>query len=55
MKNQKIKDPDIDKAGTALKRAAKRAREIARRTGTPLVTYKDGHIVKEQIPHIEKQ
>ena len=54
MKNQKTKDTDIDKAGTALKRAAKRAREIARQTGTPLVTYKDGQIVKRKIPLLEK-
>ena len=46
---QKIKDPDIDKAGVALQRAAKRAREIAKQTGTPLVIYKDGQIVKEKV------
>ncbi len=33
----------------ALKRAAKRAREIAERTHTPLVTYKDGHVQKRMI------
>ncbi len=35
---------------TALKRAALRAREIAAQTGTPLVIYKDGKIVKLMIP-----
>jgi hypothetical protein len=33
----------------ALRRAALRAREIARRTGTPLVTYRDGRICKEYV------
>jgi hypothetical protein len=34
----------------ALKRAARRAREIAAQTGTPLVIYKNGKIVKLMIP-----
>jgi len=42
-------DEDIEKVGEALKRAAERAREIARKTGTPLVIYKDGRIVKEKV------
>ena len=33
----------------ALRRAARRAREIAERTHTPLVTYKDGHVQKRMI------
>jgi hypothetical protein len=33
----------------ALQRAALRAREIAAQTGTPLVIYKDGKIVKLMI------
>ncbi len=32
-----IKDKDLQKVGEALKRAAAKAREIARQTGTPLV------------------
>lgn len=42
-------DADLAGAGEALKRAAKRAREIAERTHTPLVTYKDGHVQKRLI------
>jgi hypothetical protein len=39
-------DSDLAQAGTALKRAAQRAREMAERTNTPLITYKDGHVRK---------
>ena len=42
-------DADLAGAGEALKRAAKRAREIAERTHTPLVTYKDGRVQKRMI------
>ncbi|MEE8381049.1 MAG: hypothetical protein V3V90_02525 [Thermodesulfobacteriota bacterium] len=45
----KVKDADLEKVGVALKRAAARAREIARRTGTPLIIYKNGHILKEMV------
>jgi len=46
-KEQKTRDLDLEKAGAALQRAALRAREIARQTGTPLVIYRDGQVVKE--------
>jgi hypothetical protein len=36
----------IQQADEALKRAAKRAREVAERTNTPLIVQKDGRIVK---------
>ena len=39
----------FNEVGVALKRAAARAREIARRTGTPLIIYKNGHILKEMV------
>ncbi len=48
-KKEPIKDEDIEKAGDALKRAAARAREKARQTGTPLVIFKNGRIVKEKV------
>lgn len=35
-------------AGPAMRRAAKRAREIARRYGTPIYYMKDGRIVAEK-------
>ena len=39
-------DSDLAQTGTALKRAAQRAREVAERTNTPLITYKDGQVCK---------
>ena len=36
-------------ADSALRRAQKRARETAARTGTPLVIYKDGKIEKRRV------
>ena len=42
-------DADLAGAGEALKRAARRAREIAERTRTPLVTYKDGQVQKRMV------
>ncbi len=46
----KLPDPDMQAAPHALLRAAQRAREIARRTGTPLVVLRDGVIVEETVP-----
>ncbi len=48
-KKRKVSDPDIQGVGPALRRSAALAREIARKTGTPLVIYKDGKIVKKSI------
>ena len=42
-------DADLAGAGEALKRAARRAREIAERTHTPFVTYKDGQLQKRML------
>ena len=36
----------IQQADNAIKRAAKRAREVAERTNTPLLVQRDGKIVK---------
>jgi len=44
-----IQDPDLAKVEGALKRAAQAARKIARETGTPLVLYKNGQIVLENV------
>ncbi|MBN1904597.1 MAG: hypothetical protein JW927_05825 [Deltaproteobacteria bacterium] len=44
-----IQDPDLAKVEGALKRAAQAARKIARDTGTPLVLYKNGQIVLENV------
>jgi hypothetical protein len=51
---QQPKDSDLEKAGDALQRAALRAREVARQTGTPLVIYKNGRIVKERVDQNNK-
>ena len=39
------KDPDILASFKALRRAARRALELGRRTGTPVYVLKDGEIV----------
>jgi hypothetical protein len=40
-------DSDMQNATAALIRAAKRARELAARTGTKIVYYRDGELVRE--------
>lgn len=47
-KKQKQRDPDLAAAEIAMKRAAQRARERARRIGAGVVVLKDGRIVEEQ-------
>lgn len=42
-------DPVMQAAPRALLRAAKRAREIARQTNTPLIIERDGKIVEEWV------
>jgi hypothetical protein len=42
-------DSDLAKALPALRRAARRAREIAYETGTPLVLAENGHVVERWI------
>jgi len=44
----------MEKVEAALRRAALRAREVARQTGTPLVVYKNGRIVKERVEQKSK-
>ena len=48
-KKKTIRDPDLARVEAALIRAGKRAREIARKTRTPLVIYKNGKIKKYRI------
>lgn len=43
----RLPDPDMQAAPRALLRAARRAREIARRTGTALIYVRDGVLVRE--------
>ena len=42
---RKPRHPDLISADTALKRAARRALEIAQRTGTPCWVLRDGELV----------
>ena len=42
-----LNDADMQAAPTALARAAKRARELAAKTGTPLVVFEAGKLVRE--------
>lgn len=44
-----ILDPDLARVERALLRAAERARKIARDTDTPLVIYKEGRIILQQV------
>lgn len=45
----RLPDPVMQAAPRALLRAAQRAREIARQTGTPLVIVRDGVLVYEDV------
>jgi hypothetical protein len=44
-----ILDEDLAKVGVALRRAAKRAREEAARTNTPIVIFENGRVIKKKI------
>ncbi len=54
-KKSKTNDPDLIGAEAALRRAARRAREIARSTGTPLVIWRDGKVVKEYVGSVAEE
>lgn len=47
-----LPDADMQAAPKALLRAALRAREIARRTNTPLVLVRDGVLVEEFVEEL---
>lgn len=51
----KLADPDMQAAPRALLRAARRAREIAFATNTPLVIVRDGVLVEEYVTEIEPE
>lgn len=45
-------DPDMEAVLPALARAAQRAHEIARQTGTAIVVLRDGKMVEEKQPEV---
>lgn len=49
----RLKDADMRAAPAALMRAAQRAREIALRTGTPLIVMLDGKVVEKIVTFAE--
>jgi len=48
-KNTKQRDPDLVNAEVAMQRAAVKAREIAKKTGTAIVT-SNNKVIKEEYP-----
>lgn len=46
----KLRDPDLLKVGDALRRAAEKAQELARQTGTPCYIWQDGRVVNIGAP-----
>lgn len=47
--NNRTRDPDFVNAEIALRRAAKKAREKAKRIGRGVIVLKDGKIVEERL------
>jgi len=48
-KPDKGRDPDFIKAEAAMLRAARKAREKAKRVGAGVIILQDGHIVEEKL------
>lgn len=44
-----LQDADMQAVPAALARAAQRAREMAARTGTPLIIVRDGQLIEELV------
>jgi hypothetical protein len=49
----KLRDPDLIKAGAALQRAARKARELAQQTATPCYVWQNGKIVNIGAPPLK--
>lgn len=49
----KLPDSDMQAAPRALLRAARRAREIAMQTNTPIVIVRDGVLVEEKVTSLD--
>jgi hypothetical protein len=50
-----LRDPDLVNAEIALERAARRARERARRAGIPVAYWKDGEVRKELLDNATEE
>jgi hypothetical protein len=48
-----LSDEDMQNASAALLRASRRARELARQTGTEFVVIRDGQLIREVPPPVE--
>lgn len=48
-----LPDPDMQAVPAALARAAQKARELAARTGTPMIYVVDGKLIEEMVPASE--
>lgn len=46
---QDRRDADMAQSAAALERAARKAREVAEQTHTPLVIYRDGKVEKQMV------
>ena len=46
-RNKRILDEDLAKVGVALRRSAKRAREEAERSNTPLIIFENGRVIEK--------
>ncbi len=55
MKEGRLLDSDMQKAMAALIRAGKRAKELARMTGTEYVVIRDGQLIREVPPPLTKK
>ena len=53
-RRERIQDPDLAKVGVALKRAAKKARQLGFATNTPVYVYRNGEIVDLVAEHQTK-
>lgn len=50
---RRVRDVDLTKAGAALRRAAARARTVAKQTNTPLVIYENGRLTQKRVARIK--
>jgi len=50
----KLPDADMQAAPAALLRAGRRAREIARQTGTAVVVMRDGKVIEEKVSEVHQ-